>query len=284
MDERGVLGRSKLPLRADPAQTAGTRLWSRDVAGFVVADARYHAHATVPLHAHACAGLAYVYKGRYQKRIGRAERECRPGTVTFEPPGVEHAERYGDDDVRALLIELSPSRFEMLREILPTPVCLARAVPMGITGRLRQELRGRDTASALAIEGLALELLAYTGRVVAGARSAPQWLDLIISRLRDECRQPLTVSDLAASAGVHPAHLARVFRARMGCSLGEFQRRLRVEWAMIQLQQSELSLDAIAQEAGFFDQSHFCRVFGRQLGTSPGEFRQSHRLHSRQDS
>jgi len=278
LDGPGIFGQSKLRVRADPAQTAGSRLRSRDVAGFVIADARYRATAKVPLHTHEWAGLAYVYGGQFTKRIGRAERDCGPGTVTFETPGVEHAECYGRADVHQLVIELSPARFDTLREILPAPGCLEHAAPMALAGRLRRELGTSDTASALAIEGLALELLANAGRAVDGSRTAPSWLGLIVSRLRDECRQQLTVSDLAATAGVHPTHVARVFRARMGCSVGEFQRRLRVEWAMIQLQQSESSLDAIARDAGFFDQSHFCRVFGRHMGTSPGQFRQFARL------
>lgn len=270
----------KLRMRADPAQTAGSRLRSRDVAGFVVADARYRAHAKVPLHSHAWAALAYQFAGRYTKRIGHAERDCGPGTMTVEPPGVEHGERYGRDDVRLLFIELSPARFDMVSQIIPAPVCLEHAAAMALAGRLRRELSASDTASALVIEGLALELVANAGRAGDGVRSAPAWLGLILGRLRDECRQPLTVSELAASADVNPAHVARVFRARMGCSIGEFQRRLRVEWAMIQLQRSESSLNAIAQEAGFFDQSHFCRVFGRLVGTSPGQFRQSHKVES----
>jgi AraC family transcriptional regulator len=202
--------------------------------------------------------------------------------MLFEPPGVEHAERYGREGVRALLIEMSAARFDMVREIVPlrTPVCLEHATTLALAERLHRELRTRDTASALAIEGLALELVAHAGRIVDRSANAPSWLGLIVSRLRDECRQQLTVSDLAASAGVHPASVARVFRARMGCSVGEFQRRLRVEWAMTQLQRSDASLDAIALDAGFFDQSHFCRVFRRQVGASPGQFRRSARQES----
>src|SRR5438067_313365 len=88
LDSDDVVGQSKLMTRADPTQTAGSRLRSRDVAGFVVADAQYRPHVTVAPHVHARAGLAFIVAGRYAKRIGRAERECGPGTMTFEPPGV----------------------------------------------------------------------------------------------------------------------------------------------------------------------------------------------------
>lgn len=239
----------------------------------MIADARYHALAKTARHTHEWAALAYVFMGWQAKRLGRVERECGPKALIFEPPGIEHAERYGRDDVRMLFIELSPARFDMARSILRSPVCLEHAAPLALAARLRRELLTGDTASALVIEGLALELIAHAGRIVDRSPSAPPWLRLIVSRLRDECRQQFTVTDLARSAGVHPAQVARAFRAHMGCSVGEFQRRLRIEWAMIQLQQSESPLHAIARDAGFFDQSHFCRVFGRHVGTSPGQFR-----------
>jgi len=72
---------------------------------------------------------------------------------------------------------------------------------------------------------------------------------------------------------VHPAHLARVFRAREGCSIGEFARRCRIEWAASQLATTSASLSTLAHAAGFCDQSHFTRVFARQLGMSPGRYR-----------
>jgi AraC family transcriptional regulator len=277
LDGNGVPAQSKPALRADPTQTAGSRARSRDIAGFIVADARYRTHVAVAPHVHACAGLAFIVAGRYEKRIGRAERDCRPGTMTFEPPGVEHAERYRGERVRALLIEFSTARFKSVRQVtrLEAPACVEQGAPLAAAERLLRELRSDDAASALAIEGLALELVAHAARVIDRPESTPSWLRLIVCRLRDECRNPLTMSELAATAGVHPAHIARVFRTRMGCSVGEFQRRLRIEWAMVQLQQSDSALDTIALGAGFFDQSHFCRVFRRHVGTSPGEFRRS---------
>lgn len=65
------------------------------------------------LHNHEQARLAYVPMGRYLKWIGRAEGERSPGAM-FEPPHVKHAERYGHDDVRMLLIELSAACFDAL--------------------------------------------------------------------------------------------------------------------------------------------------------------------------
>jgi AraC family transcriptional regulator len=222
------------------------------------------------------AGLAIVLEGGYRKRIQRIDHDCRPGTMTLEPPGVSHAESYGRVDVRALLVEIQPRRLEMLADYAPVlraPMCVDDSAARTIGRRVRHELRAPDAASALVLEGLALELVAAVGRAAERGDGAPVWLRRVTERLREEFRSDIGLSDLAAGVGVHPAHLARAFRAREGCSVGEFVRRLRIEWAAGQMAATDTSLSALAQAAGFFDQSHFTRVFARQMGTSPARYR-----------
>ena len=79
--------------------------------------------------------------------------------------------------------------------------------------------------------------------------------------------------ELAGAVGVHPTHLARVFRAHYGVSVGEYGRRLKVERAAKEVARSDTPLNVIALRAGFADQSHFTRVFKRYVGTTPARFR-----------
>ena len=71
---------------------------------------------------------------------------------------------------------------------------------------------------------------------------------------------------------MHPAHLARRFRARFGESVGSYARNARLDWAAARLR-SDAPLARIACEAGFADQSHFTRAFGRRFGVAPGRYR-----------
>jgi AraC family transcriptional regulator len=73
-------------------------------------------------------------------------------------------------------------------------------------------------------------------------------------------------------------HVARTFRRRTGSSLGEFVRAERLAWARVALATRELSLAAIASDAGFYDESHFIRAFRRRFGTTPGAYRRRHAL------
>ena len=91
-------------------------------------------------------------------------------------------------------------------------------------------------------------------------------------RLRESSELP-TLRELAAAAGVHPAHLTRVFRRAHGCSVGDWYRARRIERAAQELLLGESSLADVALRHGFCDQSHFNRVFGRLVGTSPGRYR-----------
>ena len=82
------------------------------------------------------------------------------------------------------------------------------------------------------------------------------------------------MGDLAASAGVHPDHLARAFRLRFGVPLGTYVRRLRLDWAAGQLSGGgDVAIVHIALNAGFADQSHFTRAFKRHTGLTPAEYR-----------
>jgi AraC family transcriptional regulator len=153
----------------------------------------------------------------------------------------------------------------------PDVVRVARAI--------QRELSLRADASALVLEGLALELLGESGREsTAGARDSPAWLRQAREELDDGFRDPrLRLGELAAAVGVHPVHLARAFRRHFGASPGEYVRRLRVDWAARAVAEGPQSLADIAQLAGFADQSHMTRMFRRELGTTPGELRRRRR-------
>jgi AraC family transcriptional regulator len=106
-------------------------------------------------------------------------------------------------------------------------------------------------------------------------RTPPRWLRQVRDLLHEGFRQRLTLDGIAESVGVHPAHLARVFRQQQGCTVGDYVRRLRIEYACHCLRTSDTALATVALAAGFSDQSHFSRVFKRQTGLSPAVFRES---------
>jgi AraC family transcriptional regulator len=141
--------------------------------------------------------------------------------------------------------------------------------------RLYRECRRTDDLSPLAVEGLALEVLAEISRpgVADLEKVAPGWVLQIRDLLHDKFQERPSLDDISRVVGIHPAHLARVFRKEFGCTIGDFVRKLRVRHACQQLSTSEAPLARIALDTGFSDQSHFTRVFRQHTGMTPAEFR-----------
>jgi AraC family transcriptional regulator len=88
----------------------------------------------------------------------------------------------------------------------------------------------------------------------------------------------LRIADLAAVAGVDPAHLARSFRAHYGTTAGAYLRAIRVQRAAEALARSSATLAQIALDSGFADQSHVTRVFQRIHGVTPQRWRDGIRI------
>jgi transcriptional regulator GlxA family with amidase domain len=103
--------------------------------------------------------------------------------------------------------------------------CSSNTDAVLVATRIRRELALPDAFTPLAVEGLALELTAIAGRSRAPA-PADRWAEQAHSLLRERFREAVTPREIAREIGVHPAHLARVFRTRYGESLGEHIRRL----------------------------------------------------------
>jgi AraC family transcriptional regulator len=104
-----------------------------------------------------------------------------------------------------------------------------------------------------------------------------QWLDKVKEIIHSQYAEPLRLSQIAKAVNVHPVHLARTFRNHHNCTIGEYVRQLRIEFACRQLSTSETSLAEIALQAGFASQSHFSTAFKLHTGMTPVRYRSSFR-------
>jgi AraC family transcriptional regulator len=141
--------------------------------------------------------------------------------------------------------------------------------------RLYGEFRSLQSGSSLVIEALATEIAVEASRrkTVSQERRPPLWLQKVTDLLNDRFAESPSLTQMAASVGVHPVHLARTFRQFHHCTVGEYVRRLRIEFACRRITESSSTLVEIALAAGFSDQSQFCHAFKRAIGMTPAQFR-----------
>jgi AraC family transcriptional regulator len=257
----------------------GRILRSRSVAGFSLTETRYAPRARVAPHSHESGYICLVRHGSYNETYGRKGRTCRPLTLAFHPPHEIHSESFHDSHVLSFNIELGPSwpeRIGPYSKLLESPAEFQGGKIAGLALRLYNEFRLMDDLSALAIEGLALEMIAEASRArlrAAHPNTPPPWIEQARAILHAHFDESLPIGHLARSVGVHPVYLSSVFRAHYRCSIAEYLRQLRVEHACREIIKPDAQLADVALASGFSHQSHFTRTFKRITGLTPGQYR-----------
>jgi AraC family transcriptional regulator len=219
--------------------------------------------------------------GVMAERIRGRERYCERASVLIKPGLERHDDLFGTEGSAQIIIEppdLDSELFRPCRSMFAAEHFFRDGNAERLAGRLASELEAPDSYSALGAAALTFELmvaLARRGRRVrAAGHVPPPWLRRTHALLA-ECNGAIpTIAMLAREAAVHPAHLARAFRAHYGCSIGTFVRRRRVEMAARELCVPGASIAAVAAAHGFTDQSHFTRQFRRFLGLTPRAYQQ----------
>lgn len=239
----------------------------------------YRPASAMQPHMHAEATLSLVLAGNYIERIGQSGRCYAAGFAAFCPAGMIHAQEFGADGARQIIIAPQPDWLECLSECLDLKGAPYAGSPslrqLGI--RLCHELANNDELSCLAREGIVLEVLAAFARIGGGRLpSPPAWLKTARDFIHANAFAPLSVSDIAKAAGRHEIHLAREFRRHFGMSIGSYLRQVRTERAAHLLRQSSSDITDIALRCGFASHAHLCRVFKAHFGLTPTQYRAKH--------
>lgn len=247
----------------------GDTLESKRIPGVHMQLTQYSAGEKLPMHSHHSAYLCLVRAGGYEEKYGPRSRECRPGMLTFNPAGESHCQRAGTRQVVLFNLELDARWTE--RAMFSEPWAVSGGPLVRMAEGLYREFRSPDALTPLAVESLLLEMAVSKQR--ADVSTCPRWMRLAVELLHGSFHGSVTVRQLAAQVGVHPAHFSRAFRRYQGCTPVEYMRRLRLEAACRMLVTTHSPGAEIAAQCGFSDQSHMTRVFSRSLDMTPAEYR-----------
>ena len=228
---------------------------------------------------HDAAHICFLAYGALEERRSNRSSVWRVApNIRVSPAGDGHACCYGNLGGRCLVIEPLPSIVANDRVPAPTePTIFQDDRIIGLADRVYTEMRTESprSVSGLVIESIALEVLAQSARWERrrAERHPPPWLAHLQDCLASDLSVVPELAALAFVAGVHRVHVARAFRDHLGCTVGDYVRRLRVRRACELLTATAAPLTEVAIEAGFFDQSHMTRVLKRFLGITPAALR-----------
>lgn len=239
-------------------------------ADLVLMESDYDAHRVDPTHTHEHASVCLVLHGSFDASLHSRSYQCLPSTVLVSPADTTHAESFHGRGASCFIMEMGARWAAPFRD----PIVAGPGPVSDLARHAYRELIDADDLSAMAVEGLILELQVAVERRRRRA-NAPAMVARAEEFMRAHFFSPIRLSDVAAAAEMHPARLATEFRRAHGCTAGDFVRRLRVAYAMDRLRTTSDAVAEIALAAGFCDQSHLTRVFKRLTGTTPAAVRTS---------
>lgn len=246
-----------------------------DLDSLTVTRASYRPGLHIPTHFHELPSLTLVIRGGFEEQTDRECLRVGPLDLLVKPAGAVHAdtidEHEGVTSIHLVVDQDGVTPHGPVLSLLSEPRIVRNSRIARLAREVDLELAEADDVTPVAVHGLALQLLAEAARGARGptAQAPPQWLRIVLERLDDDSKTAPSLGDLAQLAGVHPAHLARVFRRQHGCSIGAYIRRRRIERAAAMIRGSECTLAEVAARCGFYDQSHFSNSFRRWFGVTP---------------
>jgi AraC family transcriptional regulator len=229
--------------------------------------------------------IALVRRGNFRYRAGDTNRvhSLRAGWLVLGRPGGDFEcshDHDGGDDCASLVVshdlltEVAAATKGHSGPMFPSPV----APPLPRVAALLERARSRHDADLDEIAYLVAEAVvvaAHQSQLEDVARH-PSHLARIndaIDLIEASCRRSLSLSDLAAPAGLSPFHFLRVFRRVTGTTPHQYLIGARLRLAARLLLDTSQPVTQIAYEVGFDDLSNFVRTFHRVIGCSPREYR-----------
>jgi transcriptional regulator GlxA family with amidase domain len=120
-------------------------------------------------------------------------------------------------------------------------------------------------------------LLVISQRRIGGQKQHSVMLDLtpksdrierVLTHIRLNLRNALSIDELAVVASLSPRQFSRAFLSETGHSPAKAVEQLRLEAARFMMEEGRLSVNEVAQQAGFGDRERMRRAFLRAFGVS----------------
>ncbi|MDD3154096.1 MAG: AraC family transcriptional regulator [Victivallaceae bacterium] len=243
--------------------------------------------------------IAFIAAGDGELLLGRAAYPIQPGTVMLIHPGARTTYRMKQDsivvynivfDPKIIFRELKelPDKFRFFsifdadfrQEEKQEAACCyvhaaSHAAGQTVKALYREYEKNQSNRNAM-LKLKLLELLILLSR--EGEKNLRMLrheaiVDYVDRMLEEHFREPLSVANLAASVGVTPNHLSRVYRAVRQGGIAARLKMLRLTAATQELKRGNRSIFAIANRCGFNDLSYFHRAFFATFHCTPGEYR-----------
>ncbi|MEW9668325.1 helix-turn-helix domain-containing protein [Ammoniphilus sp. 3BR4] len=94
-----------------------------------------------------------------------------------------------------------------------------------------------------------------------------------IQYIKENLEKKISLDEIARFCCLSKYHISHLFKKELGVSIVDFINKMRIEKALLYLEQTDLTVQQIANHVGFEDANYFSRTFKKYVQISPSEFR-----------
>ena len=209
----------------------------------------------------------HLYEYTAELIVDGVPHAIRPGRVSLVPPACRVEYRYQGRSEHLYAHLRLPASGEP--RTVPVIQNAGAQTPL-LSSLLRQGMTPGPPSRARAAVWAALWCVAGLSSPAERPHAA---VAAALAHIESHLAEPLTVPEVARTAGVSHNHLTRLFRAETGDTVVAHIRRRRMERARHLLRESTLSIPAVAASVGIGDLHAFNKTCRRELGASPRKIR-----------
>ena len=231
--------------------------------------------------------IYYMVSGKCSYFIDDKSYDVLPGDVVLIPEGTIHKTDYGKEEHSRLLIECSSGfipeevrpKIAELSYVYRNPD-VTRDIFL-LLKKIGEEFSHPDELTENALTAYMRILFSTLVRSENSAErpdSKNQMIEEVVSYLKENFSQEISLSAMAKLCFVSPEHLSRTFKKETGFGFSEYLTLLRLRQAEYMLKEGdEYSISEIAYRCGFNDSNYFSDKFKKTYGTSPLKYSKDYR-------
>ncbi len=223
-------------------------------------------------HYHENLHICFVFQGGKADTKKGTSYTQKEGSIFSYHSGEQHRWISSDLISKSANIEIGHDFLKMyhLSEGSVKEALLKNVDSKALILKIQNEMHNDNAHKLTAIHSLLLNLITKTTDI--SQVGIPKWVIALYELLHDNWNEPMTLKQMGDIVGVHPITISKYFRKYFNCTLGEYQRKLKIEKSIHLIKDASMSLSEIAFYCGFSDQSHFIRNFKSMTGFLPKHF------------
>lgn len=258
-------------------------------------------HEELPDHLHDWWEILYIHRGKGTFFIEQSFFELEEGDLIIVPPNAVHRSILNKEErltstalffspaIPAYTIENQSILIDLFKKVknnksyhhkLDAP---GRKVLERCCYDIYQETQGKKDYWEEFIAVEMMKLMIFMNRwmedTTARQEQVPEnlaWMKRVLDYIETHLHSKIRLEELAEIASISPVYFSRKFKHTVGMPVSQFLVMKRLLKAKELLQESDESIQVIAELTGYQSLPHFFKAFKKATGTTPHQYRKSY--------